>query len=78
MQRNRALLKKKEKALKIIDDFFFEGTDFTLNQFEAKFRGRKSSKVTVSEFWIEKISDLNRAGRTGNARAYKDVYNSFT
>jgi site-specific recombinase XerD len=77
MQRNRALLKKKEEALKIIDDFFLEGTDFTLNQFEAKFRGRKSSKVTVSEFWIEKISDLNRAGRTGNARAYKDVYNSF-
>lgn len=77
MQRNRALLKKKEEALKIIDDFFLEGIDFTLNQFEAKFRGRKSSKVTVSEFWKEKVSDLNKAGRTGNARAYKDVYNSF-
>lgn len=77
IQRNRALLKKKEEALKIIDDFFLEGIDFTLNQFEAKFRGRKSSKVTVSEFWKEKISDLNSAGRTGNARAYKDVYNSF-
>ncbi len=77
MQRNRALLKKKEEALKIIDDFFLEGIDFTLNQFEDKFRGGKSSKVTVSEFWKEKVSDLNRAGRTGNARAYKDVYNSF-
>ena len=77
LQRNRALLKKKEEALKIIDNFFLEDIDFTLNQFEAKFRGKKSSKVTVSEFWIEKISDLNKAGRTGNARAYKDVYNSF-
>jgi len=77
IQRNRALLKKKEEALKIIDDFFLEGLDFTLNQFENKFRGKKSSKITVSEFWKEKISDLNRAGRTGNARAYKDVYNSF-
>lgn len=77
MQRNRALLKKKEEALKIIDDFILDGIDFTLNQFEAKFRGRKSSKITVSEFWIEKVSDLNKAGRTGNARAYKDVYNSF-
>ncbi len=77
MQRNRALLKKREEALKIIDDYFLEGIDFTLNQFEAKFRGRKSSKVTVSEFWLEKVDDLNRAGRTGNARAYKDVYNSF-
>lgn len=77
LQRNRALLKKKEEALKIIDDFLLEGIDFTLDQFEAKFRGKKSSKVTVSEFWKEKISDLNKAGRTGNARAYNDVYNSF-
>lgn len=77
MQRNRAILKKKEEALKIIDDFFLEDIDFTLNQFEVKFRGRKSSKITVSEFWKEKVSDLNTAGRTGNARAYKDVYNSF-
>ncbi|WP_282148615.1 site-specific integrase [Algibacter lectus] len=77
MQRNRVLLKKKGDALKIIDEFMVDGVDFTLNQFEAKFRGRKSSKVTVSEFWKEKVSDLNKAGRTGNARAYKDVYNSF-
>lgn len=75
--KNRIILKRKEKALKIIDEFALDGIDFTLNQFEAKFRGRKSSKVTVTEFWKEKISDLNRAGRTGNARAYKDVYNSF-
>lgn len=77
LQRNRALLKKKEEALKIIDDFILDGIDFTLNQFEIKFRGKKSSKTTVSEFWKEKISDLNKAGRTGNARAYRDVYNSF-
>ena len=76
-QRNRVLLKLQEKALKIIDEFALDGIDFTLNQFEDKFRGRKSSKVTVSEFWKEKVSDLNKAGRTGNARAYKDVYNSF-
>ena len=76
-QRNRVLLKLQEKALGIIDEFALDSIDFTLNQFEAKFRGRKSSKTTVSEFWIEKVADLNKAGRTGNARAYKDVYNSF-
>lgn len=76
-QRNRLLLKLEEKALQIIDEFALDNIDFTLNQFETKFRGRKSSKITVSEFWKEKVSDLNRAGRTGNARAYKDVYNSF-
>lgn len=75
--KNRIILKKKEEALKIIDEFNLEGIDFTLNQFEVKFRGKKSSKVTVAEFWIEKVSDLNKAGRTGNARAYKDVFNSF-
>ncbi|QYJ68787.1 site-specific integrase [Flavobacterium litorale] len=77
LQRNRALLKKKEQALKIIDDFFLEGIDFTLNQFEAKFRGRKSSKVTVAEFWNEKIEDFIKAGRIGNSKPYQDTYNSF-
>ncbi|MBR9847489.1 MAG: site-specific integrase, partial [Algicola sp.] len=77
LQRNRALLKKKEQALKIIDDFFLEGIDFTLNQFEAKFRGRKSSNVTVAEFWNEKIEDFIKAGRIGNSKPYQDTYNSF-
>ncbi|MEH6764112.1 MAG: site-specific integrase [Aequorivita antarctica] len=75
--KNRIILKQKQKALKIIDDFNLDEVDFTLNQFEEMFRGKKSSKVTVAEFWKEKISDLNEAGRTGNARAYKDVYSSF-
>jgi site-specific recombinase XerD len=77
LQRNRALLKKREEALKIIDDFFLEGIDFTLNQFESKFRGRKSSKVTVSEFWQEKVNDFIKAGRIGNSQSYNDTYKSF-
>src|SRR5690606_30668368 len=77
IQRNRVLLRKKEEALKIIDDFLLEGIDFTLNQFEAKFRGRKSSQVTVSEFWKEKIEDFIKAGRVGNSKPYQDTYNSF-
>ncbi|PWI29773.1 integrase [Flavobacteriaceae bacterium LYZ1037] len=76
-QRNRLLLKLEEKALKIIDEFALDNIDFTLNQFEAKFRGRKSSKVTVSEFWKEKIEDFIKAGRIGNSKPYKDTYNSF-
>jgi integrase/recombinase XerD len=76
-QRNRVLLKKREEALKIIDSFYLDEIDFTLNQFEEKFRGRKSSKITISEFWLEKIDDFNTAGRTSNAKVYKGVYNSF-
>ena len=77
MQRNRALLKKKEQALKIIDDFFLEGVDFTLTQFEAKFRGKSSSNITVIEFWNERLSDLSKAGKTGTARIEKYVKNSL-
>lgn len=76
-QRNRVLLKFHEKALQIIDEFALENIDFTLNQFEEKFRGKKQSSITVSEFWKEKIEDLYLEGRIGSARAYKGVYQSF-
>ncbi|CAA0163033.1 Integrase [Tenacibaculum maritimum] len=76
-QRNRVLLKLNEKALRIIDEFSLEEIDFTLNQFEERFRDKSSKSISASEFWLEKIEDLNIAGRTGNANAYKDVYNSF-
>ena len=77
IQRNRVILNLKQKAMKIIDGFDLEEIDFTLNQFEAKFRGKEQSKITVLEFWVDKISDLNLAGRVGNARAHKDTKTSF-
>lgn len=76
-QRNRLLLQCKQKALEIIDEFMLNDLDFTLSQFEDVFRGKSGRDVSVSDFWKEKILDLNTAGRTGNARAYKDTYNSF-
>lgn len=77
IKKNMILLNYQEKAYKIIDNFTIEDKDFTLEQFEEKFRGKSLSQKTVSEFWIEKINDLNLAGRIGNANAYKEVYNSF-
>jgi len=77
VQQNIVLNQKKDKALKIIYDFELEDVDFTLTQFEEKFRGIKDKNITVRSFWQEKITDLNLAGRTGNARAYKDTMNSF-
>ena len=77
VQTNRVLLKMKSKALDIINDFILNDDDFSLTQFEMKFRGKDLSKVTVLEFWEEKIEDLIRAGRIGNARAYKDTKTSF-
>lgn len=77
IQKNVILSKLKQKAWGIIDQFNIDEVDFTLNQFEEKFRGKESSKITVLEFWEDKIKDLNLAGRTGNARAHHDTKNSF-
>jgi site-specific recombinase XerD len=77
IQRNRVLLNIKQKALSIIDGFNLNEIDFTLEQFEAKLRGKEQSKITVLEFWEDKVKDLNLAGRTGNAIAHKDTKNSF-
>lgn len=77
IQRNRVILKLKEKALKVIDGFNIEEVDFTLTQFEESFRGKKDSNISVRMYWEDKIADLNKAGRTGNARAYLDTMNSF-
>lgn len=77
IQRNRVLLNIKQKALTLIDGFNLESIDFTLVQFETKLRGKELSKITVLEFWEDKVNDLNLAGRTGNAKAYQDTKNSF-
>ena len=77
LSRNRILLEVEQKALKIIDEFRLMEIDFTLEQFEEEFRGVKKTDMTVAEFWKEVIGDLITEGRTGNARAYKDTYNSF-
>ena len=60
IQRNRVLLKYKSKALEIINEFVLNDDDFTLTQFEMKFRGQDLSKVTVLEFWEEKIEDFKK------------------
>ena len=77
IQKNIILSNLKQKAWAIIDGFNIEEVDFTLTQFEQKFRGKEQSKITVLEFWENKILDLNLAGRTGTARAHYDTKNSF-
>ncbi|WP_179318807.1 site-specific integrase [Winogradskyella helgolandensis] len=76
-QRNRILLELEQKALNIIDEYISTDTDFTLEQFEEQFKGVKKNKLSVSDFWLDKIDELIQVGRTGNARAYRDTYTSF-
>ena len=77
LQYNRTILKLKTKALDIINDFVLEDEDFTLTQFEMKFRGRDLTKLTVLEFWNETIQDLKDSGRVGHSRAHRDTKRSF-
>ena len=77
IQKNRILANLKQKAWVIIDGFNIDEVDFTLSQFEEKFRGKESSKINVLEFWEDKIKDLNLAGRTGNARSHHGTKTSF-
>lgn len=77
LQRNRLLLKHKDRALKIIDEFLMDEIDFTLDQFEDKFRGIEPNKMTVLEFWNEIISDLTKSGKVGNAKALNETKTSL-
>ena len=76
-QRNRILLQLEQKALSIIDEYIATDTDFTLDQFEEQLKGVRAKNLTVAEFWEHKIEELIKVGRTGNARAHIDTFNSF-
>lgn len=73
IQRNRLLLKLKDRALKIIDDFRIEDLDFSLKEFEDKFRHKSTSNNKVFDFWNEQIEDKIQTGRTGSASISKDT-----
>ena len=76
-QSNLALARIKEKALKVINDFQLDEIDFTLEQFEEKFRGKELNKTSVFEFFDELITDLIKSGRVGNAKAIRETKQSF-
>lgn len=77
-KRNLILSNFKNKALKIIDDFVSDDVEFTLVDFANKFKGGISNqKVTVYNYFQERINLMGISGRTGNARSYRDTCNSF-
>ncbi len=75
---NEVLLKMKIKALEIIRDFQKENEDFTLEEFEEKFRGeRKSKNTNLIDFFDEIIDEEIRKGKISNSKAYRDTKNSI-
>ena len=67
-----------KRAEKIVSNALGRGEDISLEEFEELFFNFKlDRKVTVNEYWDEHIEDMNKSGRTGNARFFKDSKNSF-
>ena len=78
MQNNRLLDTIKIKARNIISEFEIDDIDFTLNEFENRFRfGSKRSKIDLFHFWNSHVSDLELSGRMGYARTNRDTINSL-
>lgn len=77
-QMNSVLTEIRNRAEKIISDHLAKGEDIALDEFEGLFLNFKGDKkISVKEFWDEHVDDLNKSGRTGNAKFYKFSKNSF-
>ncbi len=75
---NEVLLRMKTRALEIIRDFQNQNNDFTLNEFEENFRGKKKlANVKVNDFFDEIVDEETRKGKISNAKAYRDTKNSI-
>lgn len=74
---NELILKLKQKALSVIRNFQLNDEDFTLDEFERKFRGIPEFNQNFFDFINEIITELEQSNRLGNARAYKEVKDSL-
>lgn len=78
---NEILLGFRRKAMKIIREFQNEEHDFTLEEFEKKFRGERKNSNTkttkVIEFFDKIIAETIEVGRIETARAYKESRNAL-
>lgn len=78
VQRNSSLETMMARAEKIFSDSIAIGKEISLDEFENLFFNFKMErKISLNDFWIEKIEDLKTSGRTGNARYYEDCKRAF-
>ena len=72
---NEFLLKRKTKALKIIREFQIEEYDFTLDEFEDRFKGKKKqSNIRISkviDYFDKVIAENFEVGKVATARVLK-------
>lgn len=74
LQNNRLIHKFQDRALQIIGELQIEKEDYTLDDFEKRYRIESNPiQNNVFGFWDEIIEEMQLAGRTGNAQVNKDA-----
>ena len=77
VQNNRLLVKFKERAYQIITELEIENPDYTIQEFDTRFRFTYNPVTNdVFAFFDEIIQEMTYAGRVGNAKSYKDTKTS--
>jgi site-specific recombinase XerD len=77
VQNNRLLVKFKERAYQIITELEIENPDYTIQEFDTRFRITYNPVTNdVFAFFDEIIQEMTYAGRVGNAKSYKDTKTS--
>tara|TARA_R100001369_G_scaffold66862_1_gene94370 strand:+ start:4648 stop:5856 length:1209 start_codon:yes stop_codon:yes gene_type:complete len=76
-QYNRLLVKFRERAYKIATDLEIENPDYTLQDFDRRYRITFNPVSNdVFAFFDEIVEEMTFAGRIGNAKSYKDTKTS--
>lgn len=77
IQNNRLLLKFRERALQIFTELEIDNPDYTIHDFDRKYRITYNPiRQDVYAFWNEIIDEQKRAGRIGNAKVNYDAQTS--
>ena len=78
LNKNRLLLKFIDQATNVVTDLQQERGYYTLFDIEKALRiGSNPMSGSIFVFWDEIISEMEKAGRTGNARINRDTSKSF-
>lgn len=76
---NLLLTSFKAKANQIIRDYQLDNFNYSLDNFETKFRGKGSleNQLNVRNFFNEIIDEMTRSGNISNAKAYQSTRDSI-
>jgi len=77
LNKNRLLLKLIDQATGIVTELHQRKGSYSLSEVEREFRiSANPVHQNIFKFWEELIAEMEKAGRTGNARIYRDTSKS--